>query len=400
MGGVVSTNAAGAATFKYGTTRSWVEAITVVLAGGDVLDLRRGDVRASPDGRFEIELHDRTVRLAVPAYRMPAVPKVSAGYYASPGMDLVDLFIGAEGTLGVITSITVRTCPRPATALALVSCPSRGAGLALVARLRDASKRTWSDRDVHGVDVSAIEHMDRRSLELARSDGADRASEVTVPADTEMALLVTLELPAEEDGRQAFDEIGRALEADAPDTPLVRFCGVLAEFRLLDRAELALPDDHRRQTQLLALREAVPSAVNRRIGRAQREIDRRIEKVAADVIVPFDRLAGLMDCCDDELRRGGLDGAVWGHISDGNLHPNVMPRTAEELAAGRNAVLAIGRAAIALGGAPLAEHGVGRNRVKQQLMRELYGEDGVEAMRRIKRALDPGRTMAPGVLGL
>jgi D-lactate dehydrogenase (cytochrome) len=63
-------------------------------------------------------------------------------------------------------------------------------------------------------------------------------------------------------------------------------------------------------------------------------------------------------------------------------------------------VLAIGRAAIALGGAPLAEHGVGRNRVKQQLMRELYGEDGVEAMRRIKRALDPGRTMAPGVLGL
>ena len=63
-------------------------------------------------------------------------------------------------------------------------------------------------------------------------------------------------------------------------------------------------------------------------------------------------------------------------------------------------MLAIGRAAIAWGGAPCAEHGVGRNAVKQQLVRELYGEDGIEAMRRVKRALDPEKRLAPGVLGL
>ena len=91
---------------------------------------------------------------------------------------------------------------------------------------------------------------------------------------------------------------------------------------------------------------------------------------------------------------------MWGHISDGNLHPNVIPRSVNELEAGKGAMLAIGRAAIALGGSPCAEHGVGRNRVKQQLVRELYGEAGVDAMRAIKRALDPAGRLAPGVLGL
>ena len=66
--------------------------------------------------------------------------------------------------------------------------------------------------------------------------------------------------------------------------------------------------------------------------------------------------------------------------------------------AGKDAVLAMGRAAIELGGAPLAEHGVGRNPVKQELLRLLYGDEGIEQMRRVKRALDPDWKLAPGVL--
>jgi FAD/FMN-containing dehydrogenase len=93
-----------------------------------------------------------------------------------------------------------------------------------------------------------------------------------------------------------------------------------------------------------------------------------------------------------------LDGAVWGHISDGNLHPNVIPQSAGDVAKGMEAVLAIGREAMRLGGAPLAEHGVGRNRVKQQLLHELYGDSGIAAMRRVKAALDPHWKLAPGVL--
>jgi D-lactate dehydrogenase (cytochrome) len=142
----------------------------------------------------------------------------------------------------------------------------------------------------------------------------------------------------------------------------------------------------------------VPSAVNQRVGRARQSVDPRIEKTAADLIVPFDRLQELIDGCAAEFGRRGLDAAVWGHVSDGNVHPNVIPRSFADVEAGKAAILALGREAIRLGGAPLAEHGVGRNRVKQQLLRELYGEEGIEEMRRVKRALDPDGRLAPGVL--
>jgi D-lactate dehydrogenase (cytochrome) len=391
VGGVVSTNAAGAATFKYGATRAWVEELTVVLADGDVLDLRRGEVHAHVDGYFEIERSASIVRVPVPDYRMPRVPKVSAGYYAAPGMDLIDLFIGAEGTLGVVTSVTLRTeSPRPSVALALVNCPTRHTGLRLAADLRTAS----------GMGVAAIEHMDRKSLELLREDHVDAECQVTLPADAELLLIVTLEVVGGLDSSQAFEEIGRALDEVTPNTPLVQFCRLLSRADVLDRAEIALPDDHARQAQFIALREAVPAAVNQRIGRAQRTIDPRIAKMAADVIVPHERLADLLDLCDAEFARRGLAGAVWGHISDGNLHPNVVPRSFDEYVAGSKAVLTIGRAAIGWGGSPCAEHGVGRHAVKQQLVRDLYGDSGVAAMHRVKAALDPRRRLAPGVLGL
>ena len=116
------------------------------------------------------------------------------------------------------------------------------------------------------------------------------------------------------------------------------------------------------------------------------------------MIVPFDRLDDLLTIYDDEFRRRGLDAAVWGHISDGNLHPNVIPRSMADVESGKAAILMFGREAIRLGGSPLAEHGVGRNPVKQQLLVELYGRDGVEAMRQLKRTLDPQWKLAPGVL--
>ena len=398
VGGVISTNAAGAATFKYGTTREWVRAMTVVLANGDVLDVERGHTRAHADGYFEIVLSDRTVRVPVPRYRMPGVPKSSAGYFAAAGMDLIDLFIGSEGTLGVITEATLRVLPsRPAVCLAFVPLDDPTAALELVTRLRDAARETWRTRDPHGMDVSAIEHMDARCLAVLREDGADRANGVAIPAGAEIALLITLELPADTDAARAFDEIGRARDTSAPDTALVRFCRALDKAGVLDRVEIAVPGDVAREHQLLALREAVPAGVNARVGRA-RAIDARIAKTAADMIVPFERLGELLAMYDAEFRARGLDAAVWGHISDGNLHPNVMPRSMSEMESGKAAILAFGRETIRLGGSPLAEHGVGRSPVKQQLLIELYGRHGVDEMRAVKRSLDPEWKLAPGVL--
>jgi D-lactate dehydrogenase (cytochrome) len=130
----------------------------------------------------------------------------------------------------------------------------------------------------------------------------------------------------------------------------------------------------------------------------QKQVDSRIAKTAADMIVPFDRLDEMLTLYDEEFQRRHLDAAVWGHISDGNLHPNVIPRSVADVESGRAAILAFGRGVIRMGGSPLAEHGVGRNAVKQQLLKDLYGADGIDDMRAVKRALDPEFKLAPGVL--
>jgi D-lactate dehydrogenase (cytochrome) len=384
-GGIVATNAAGAATFRHGAVRRWVDALTVVLADGSTLAIRRGEICAK-DGILHVPAAAGVVAVPVPTYRMPRVDKVSAGYYSAPGMDLVDLFVGCEGTLGVITTVTFRTLtPVPATALALVPSRSEDEAIALVGDLRREPA------------VAAIEHMDRRCLEILREDGADRRNDVAFPRGTELALLVQIELPPGTTETSAFAEIESALEASA-DTPLARVCRTLAARGVFDDTEMALPGNARRAAQLLNLRESVPAGVNQRVGAAQRDVDPRIAKTAADMIVPFERFAEMMAVYREGFAARGLDFAVWGHVSDGNVHPNVLPRSYADVELGKEAIVAFGREVARLGGCPLAEHGVGRNPIKQTLLADLYGTRGIDEMRAVKRALDPGRKLAPGVI--
>jgi D-lactate dehydrogenase (cytochrome) len=321
-------------------------------------------------------------------------------------MELIDLFIGSEGTLGVITEATLRTRPEPpALAMAMVTTTSESAALALTRELRAEAQRTWANQDARsldtsarGLDISAIEHMDRRCIDIVRDDEADRRSEVILAADAEVVLFVHIELPAGSSAASLYEEVAAALGPMAPNTAMTRFCRLLDRHGVLDRAELAMPGDKARLDQLLALREAAPTGVNRRVGNKKREIDARIEKVAADMIVPFDALEEMMRVYRDGYRSRGLDFAIWGHISDGNLHPNVLPRSFDDVTAGKSAILEFGREAVRLGGCPLAEHGVGRNPIKQQLLEGMYGAGGIEEMRAIRNALDPASVLAPGVL--
>ena len=397
-GGIVSTNAAGAATFKYGSTRDWVDGLVVVLADGTVLDVRRGGHLAL-DGRFTLDTRSGRITVPLPSYTLPAVAKRSAGYHAAPGMDLVDLFIGAEGTLGVVTQVTFRiVSPAPQSSLALVPCRSEEQALALVGLLRDASLATWRNSDPAGIDASAIENMDRRSIAILGEDGVDARNQVSFPDDTAVVLLVQLELPPDITPATAYDQIERALSSNAPDTALTRFCRLLEDVGLLDVTELALPGDRRRTEQLVAIREGVPAGVNRRVGSAKRDLDPRIEKTAADMVVPVEHFAQMMDIYRRGFDARNLDYAIWGHISDGNVHPNVIPRSYDDVVRGKEAILEFGREVARLGGCPLAEHGVGRNPVKQALLRQLYGEPGIDEMRAVKRALDPEWKLAPGVI--
>jgi D-lactate dehydrogenase (cytochrome) len=397
-GGAVATCAAGAATFKYGTVREWVDGLTVVLAGGDVLSLSRGQYVAGDDGLFEIVTAAGVRRIQIPAIRMPDVPKRSAGYHSAPGMDLIDLFIGSEGTLAVIVEASFRTAPLPGgICRALVPVPTEDAAIALTGELRAAAQQTWRTRDPLGIDVAAIEHIDARSIQVVRDDGVDRKLDISLPSGTGVVLLVDLELSPEASAADLWSQLENARETSSADAPLVRFCRLLDAKGLLDDTELALPKDRARSAAFAELREAVPAGVNRRVALAK-QADSTISKTAADMIVPFDRFAGMMRECRRLFAERELDLAVWGHISDGNVHPNVIPRSGADVEKGKDAILQLGTAVIAMGGCPLAEHGVGRNPIKQQLLRQLYGEEGIRAMRALKLSLDPNGSLASGVI--
>ena len=397
-GGAVATCAAGAATFKYGTVRNWVDGITVVLAGGDVIELPRGRHVASPEGTFEIETSTGVRAIRLPSLVMPDVPKCSAGYFVKPNMDLIDLFIGSEGTLGAIAEVVFRTAPLPGgLCRALVPVASESAGITLVDELRRASIATWRSGDPNGIDIAAIEHLDARSIQVVREDGVDRRLDIALPDGSGIALLIDLELPPAIAAADVWRLIESALEPTAVDSPLTRFCRLLQRHGAMDDAEITLPGDRSRAAAFAELREAVPAGVNRRVALAQQR-DRAISKTAADMIVPYDRFAGMMAACRRLFADRNLDVAVWGHISDGNVHPNVIPRSAGDVEQGRDAILTLGAEVIAMGGSPLAEHGVGRNPIKQQLLRQLYGATGVEAMRAIKLSLDPHGSLASGVI--
>ena len=114
LGGTVATNASGARSFKYGATREFVRRLEVVLADGDVLDLERGK-HLSEDGHLEITTRSgRIIRVKTPTYPRPSVRKNVAGYMSGDAVDAIDLFIGSEGTLGVVTEIELALIPKPA----------------------------------------------------------------------------------------------------------------------------------------------------------------------------------------------------------------------------------------------------------------------------------------------
>jgi len=282
--------------------------------------------------------------------------------------------------------------------LALVFCPSERLALDLVAELRAAALETWRSAARDGIDTCAIEYLDHRSLGLLRVAGDLEALSISIPPDTALALLVQLELPPGTTAGDAYDQVQGALQSGSPDSGLVRFCRLLQRFDLLETTELAAPGDARRHEQLLRFRESVPARVNESVGRAKRDVDSRVAKTAADMIVPFERFEEMLEVYRRGFTSRHLEFAIWGHISDGNVHPNVIPRTFDDVVRGKEAIMEFGAAVARLDGCPLAEHGVGRNPVKQALLRQLYGDEGIDEMRAVKRALDPAGKLAPGVI--
>lgn len=371
LGGTVATNASGARTLFCGPTRKWVEWMRVVLADGRVLDLRRGDVTA--DGlEFKLEELSGKPRVVVlPDIVMPPT-KATVGYMSAPGMDAVDLFVGSEGTLGIITEVELVLIERPPENLYLCQYfDGEGRALDFVHALIEDKK----------LSPLAVEYLDGNSLNLLRRKRKDEGASSGVPAlPAAVRAVVYTEFAL--DGNGAFERTAERLGK------------VISQLGASSKNNWAGP--YRADLEgMKKFRHALPETVNTIIAQRKAAVP-EIHKVGTDMAVPFGNLREMLSVYRSNLDASGLEYVIFGHIGDGHLHVNILPVDAKELAEAKELYMDFAREAVRLGGSVSAEHGIGR--IKRDFLSIQYPEQAIEQMKVVKRALDPGGTLNPGVL--
>ncbi len=373
LGGIVACNASGAHTFRYGPTRPYVQALTAILADGSVLRLERGAYEAKADGSFALQCEDGTLHWArVPRYKQPQT-KNAAGYFSGDRLDLIDLFIGSEGTLGAVLEVDVRLIEAPQIkSAAMLFCRSEAAALDLTDELRQ-------QRDMLGIE--AIEYFGPRALRFLRERRTDRGSASGVPGC----------LPATAEAALYMD-FGAGDEAIAD--VLLELVRIAVE-QGCDPEECWSANSHDERERLRVFRHALPESVNDRIAEIRRDHP-GVSKLGTDMAVPNECLRDVVHLYRTELDDAGLDHVLFGHIGDNHLHVNILPRTPEEYEAGKRLYLAFAQRVVEMGGSPAAEHGIGK--LKTEFLKLLVGEDGIEDMKRIKRVFDPEFRLGKGTL--
>ncbi|MEQ1506974.1 MAG: FAD-binding oxidoreductase [Myxococcota bacterium] len=340
LGASIACNASGARTFRYGATRGWVEALEVVLPTGAILEVQRGDP-IPPDW-------------PAIAWDEPRV-KTAAGY--APPRSLIDLFIGTEGTLGVITRATVRLTDLPRDVIGLVALfPDRQAAVRFVVAARSAARA-----DPRGaLSPRCLEYFDRACVGLAR----ERLG--WIPEAAGAALFCEQEVEA----------CGADAHLEAWLTALSA-AGAFAD-------DTILATDAPGRERLLALRHAIPAGINEQVVR------NGMPKVGTDLAVPDAGLDAMMDAYE----AAPLDHVLFGHIGDNHLHLNLLPKTAAELDAAHAAYDGLARLALSLGGTVSAEHGIGK--LKRKHLAWMVGDRVLDQFRALKRYLDPAGILARG----
>ena len=366
LGGTIATNASGSRTFKYGPTRTYVQRLKIGLATGELLDLRRGQLHADASGQIAIPLANSVIRAQLPSYEMPAVRKNASGYYSSPGMDVVDLFIGSEGTLAVIIEADLMLLPKPRAFFSgVVFFRSRGELLSFVQQARTASMRTpeHTVSDLGPIDARALEYFDDQSLSFLRQKYES--------------------IPAAAVGAVFFEQ-----ETANDDDELMNGWLSLLERNNALADESWFATNEQDQTKLREFRHQLPVLMNEWFARYN------TRKVSTDMAVPDAELPPLLDFYDATLRPSGLRYTIFGHIGDNHLHVNILPRNEAEANQAREIYLRFVERAIAVGGTISAEHGIGK--LKREYLKLMYGESHLREMAALKKAFDPAAILGRG----
>lgn len=365
IGGIIGTNAAGARSVRVGSTRAWIDGLTLVTGDGESLTMSRGAPLAGAEGaatrfRDRAEPAIRAARGRIPS-AFPKVRKNATGYaldaYLASG-DAVDLIIGAEGTLGFVTEALGRLEPIPR---------FRGG---IRAALEESRSLSRSIPALLSLEPSGVEFLDASFLQFAEAEvralpGGD------VLARAAAVLMVEFE----------SDDVVALTEQ------LERARSILQA----ERSEIQMAHDARELETLWAIRHAASPRLTSLGG------SRRSLQVIEDGCVPVDKLGEYLAAVREITSRHGVEVVLFGHAGDGNVHANLLPdvgRMGWE-AAVRAIYDEVGTLVLNFGGVPSGEHGDGRLRAR--LMNRLYGPEIVGLFRLVKAAFDPHGIMNPRI---
>ncbi|MFX1576702.1 MAG: FAD-binding oxidoreductase, partial [Promethearchaeota archaeon] len=369
LGGSLAANASGARSFRYKAIRQWTKRLRVVLSNGDALDISRGTVFAK-DGQFVIELADGSINeITIPTYDMPST-KNAAGLFAHQGMDLIDLFIGSEGILGIITEAEVWLEVYPERSLTIFAFfPTEKAALAFVRDIRSESSL---------VQPTLVEYFDSNAVQMLRDARVKGLAGVMVPPQVDKAeAIIFFEIPF--------------VEAEMEST-------FMAAQELLGKYEIGMDDtwagiDPGDLDKMKAVRHLIPETVNSLIAQRKQKYP-QVHKLGTDMAVPDEHMETMISYYKKTLDDAGMEYIMFGHIGDNHLHVNILPRTNDEVDEGMNIYKKFAKKAVELGGTVSAEHGIGK--LKRPFLQIMYGNEGLEEMAAVKRALDPDWILNPG----
>lgn len=356
IGGNVAANASGAKTFKYGPTRDYVLELDVILPTGESAAIKRGEIFANG---YELTLtatNGTELNLPIPDYDMPGV-KHAAGYYCRKDMDAIDLFIGSEGTLGLVTRIKLKLIDKPESILSsVIFFSNEDDALNFVTGARDASR---SENDI--ADALGIEFFDKRSLKFLSDDYPN------IPAEAQSAVWFEQELTS-----------------DNEEELMERWLELIAAHNG-DEANSWFASDDKDRERFHGFRHAVSWKVSEYIVR------QGIRKVGTDVAVPDDEFIGFYKQAIDLVENAGLDYVAYGHFGNSHLHLNMLPKNDDEYETSKALYGKLCRNAVNAGGTISAEHGIGK--LKRNYLLDMFGEENIRKMAKLKKAFDPNNIL-------
>lgn len=366
LGGTVANNASGARSYRYGATRRHIASLSLVFATGETATLKRSTARKTLWNR-QINTDQGTV-LTFPElpYSFTNV-KNASGYYQHPEMEAIDLFIGSEGTLAAISEIGIYLTPVSKVLM----------GLSFFTSME--SSFDFSDFLRTQTSIAAIEFFDEGSLRFIdkyRSRIPDRFP--SFPDGTRAAVL--WEFVDSDESR--FD--------DVVDTFEQQLCICGSSF---DTTWSGF--DEKEKEKLHHFRHALPETVNSIIAENKRTC-KAIRKIGTDSAFPaasfrdaFKEMMGL-------IKEHSLVHAAFGHLGDYHIHINLVPSNEDELKRSLLVYDQMMSIAIREKGTVSAEHGIGK--IKRKFLPQMFGEQSVDIMCKIKKVADPEGMLNPGNL--